>query len=105
MGGKVGLDIVGLSPFFLSARTKKPDTPPTPPRYILRRCRAPTLVRPADGAVPSAPRNFDSSLSPFRVAGMMDPAYFVGRRAILDWTNNTFQMNLQKIEETASGGF
>jgi hypothetical protein len=36
---------------------------------------------------------------------MMDPAYFVGRRAILDWTNNTFQMNLQKIEETASGGF
>lgn len=36
-------------------------------------------------------------------AGMMDPAYFVGRRAILDWLNNTFHMNLAKIEETASG--
>jgi len=35
--------------------------------------------------------------------GMMDPAYFVGRRAILDWLNTTFQMNLSKIEETASG--
>ena len=30
-------------------------------------------------------------------------AYFVGRRAILDWLNNTFSMNLGKIEETASG--
>lgn len=37
--------------------------------------------------------------------GMMDPAYFVGRRAIIDWINNTFQMNLAKIEETASGTF
>lgn len=36
---------------------------------------------------------------------MMDPAYFVGRRAIIDWINNTFQMNLAKIEETASGTF
>ena len=34
---------------------------------------------------------------------MMDPAFFVGRRAILDWLNHTFQMNLAKIEETASG--
>jgi hypothetical protein len=40
-----------------------------------------------------------------RFAGMMDPAYFVGRKAILDWLNNTFQMNLAKIEETASGAF
>lgn len=35
--------------------------------------------------------------------GMMDPAFFVGRKAILDWLNTTFQMNLQKIEESASG--
>ena len=34
---------------------------------------------------------------------MMDPAFFVGRRAILDWVNSTFRMNLAKIEETASG--
>ena len=34
---------------------------------------------------------------------MMDAAYFVGRRAILEWINTTFQMNLAKIEETASG--
>ena len=34
---------------------------------------------------------------------MMDPAFFVGRKAILDWLNTTFQMNLQKIEESASG--
>lgn len=34
---------------------------------------------------------------------MMDPAYFVGRKAILTWLNETFCMNLQKIEETASG--
>ena len=35
--------------------------------------------------------------------GMMDPAFFVGRRAILDWLNATFKMALSKIEETASG--
>lgn len=34
---------------------------------------------------------------------MMDPAYFVGRKAILIWLNDTFHMNLSKIEETASG--
>ena len=34
---------------------------------------------------------------------MMDPAYFIGRKAIVDWINSTFQMNLGKIEETASG--
>ena len=36
-------------------------------------------------------------------AGMMDPAYFVGRKAILNWINDTFQLNLSKIEDTASG--
>ena len=35
--------------------------------------------------------------------GMMDPAYFVGRRQILEWINSTFQMSLSKIEQTASG--
>ncbi len=34
---------------------------------------------------------------------MMDPAFFVGRRAILDWLNKTFECNMTKIEETASG--
>ncbi len=34
----------------------------------------------------------------------MDPAYFVGRKEILTWINDTFHLNLQKIEETASGG-
>jgi hypothetical protein len=33
----------------------------------------------------------------------MDPAYFLGRRQILQWMNNSFQMNVGKIEETASG--
>ena len=33
----------------------------------------------------------------------MDPAYFLGRKAIIDWLNTTFQFNLSKIEETASG--
>lgn len=44
-----------------------------------------------------------ASLMSFRRLGMMDPAYFVGRKAILEWLNGTFQMNLSKIEETASG--
>jgi RP/EB family microtubule-associated protein len=34
---------------------------------------------------------------------MMDSAFFVGRRAILDWLNSSFAMNVSKIEETASG--
>lgn len=33
----------------------------------------------------------------------MDKAYFVGRKEILRWLNDTFDTNFTKIEETASG--
>mmetsp|Transcript_33011 Transcript_33011/g.40526 ORF Transcript_33011/g.40526 Transcript_33011/m.40526 type:complete len:353 (+) Transcript_33011:295-1353(+) len=35
--------------------------------------------------------------------GMMDPAYFVGKRMILEWLNDVCCLNLAKIEQTASG--
>ncbi|CAM9494549.1 unnamed protein product [Ectocarpus sp. 12 AP-2014] len=35
--------------------------------------------------------------------GMMDPAYFVGRKEILDWLNSYLSLNLSKVEETCSG--
>lgn len=35
--------------------------------------------------------------------GMMDPAYFIGRKAIIGWLNSAFDFSLTKIEETASG--
>ncbi|CAK9063956.1 Microtubule-associated protein RP/EB family member 1B (APC-binding protein EB1B) (End-binding protein 1) (AtEB1) (End-binding protein 1B) (AtEB1B) (Protein ATEB1 homolog 2) (ATEB1H2) [Durusdinium trenchii] len=38
-----------------------------------------------------------------RVVGMMDSAYFVGRKVILDWLNDLLQLRLAKIEETATG--
>ncbi|KAH8062810.1 hypothetical protein JL720_13180 [Aureococcus anophagefferens] len=38
-----------------------------------------------------------------RVVGMMDAAYFVGRRELLDWINTTLELNVQRIEDTCSG--
>lgn len=35
--------------------------------------------------------------------GIMDEAYFVGRKAILAWIENTFHLSVAKIEDTASG--
>lgn len=35
--------------------------------------------------------------------GMMDSAFFVGRKELIDWINDTLEVNLQKVEQTASG--
>ena len=35
--------------------------------------------------------------------GMMDEAYFVGRRELLGWLNATLDLDLQKVEETCTG--
>jgi RP/EB family microtubule-associated protein len=35
--------------------------------------------------------------------GMMDGAFFVGRKEIVDWINSTLDLNISKVEETASG--
>ena len=38
-------------------------------------------------------------------AGMMDGAYFVGRKEILDWINSTLELDISKIEKTANGKY
>jgi len=35
--------------------------------------------------------------------GIMDPAYFVGRKEVLRWLNDLLQTNFKKVEETANG--
>lgn len=35
--------------------------------------------------------------------GMMEGAFFVGRKEIVDWINNMCELNIGKIEDTASG--
>lgn len=35
--------------------------------------------------------------------GIMEGAFFVGRKEILDWINSTLEINLAKIEDTANG--
>jgi len=34
---------------------------------------------------------------------MMDAGYFVGRKEIVEWINDTLKLNLSKVEQTASG--
>ena len=36
-------------------------------------------------------------------SGMMEGAFFVGRKVILDWINEFLALNLGRIEETCSG--
>ena len=35
--------------------------------------------------------------------GLMDGAFFVGRKDIVDWINTTLQLSLDKVEESCSG--
>ncbi|KAJ1387309.1 calponin homology domain-containing protein [Ochromonadaceae sp. CCMP2298] len=35
--------------------------------------------------------------------GMMEGAFFVGRKEIMDWVNQTLDLNLPKVEDTANG--
>lgn len=35
--------------------------------------------------------------------GIMDGAFFVGRKEVVDWINSTLEINISKIEDTAAG--
>ena len=34
---------------------------------------------------------------------MMDPAYFVGKKILLEWINDLLKLDVKKIEHTCSG--
>jgi hypothetical protein len=36
---------------------------------------------------------------------MMDAGYFVGRKEVVDWINETLKLSLTKVEQTASGAW
>jgi len=38
-------------------------------------------------------------------AGIMDPAYFVGRKELLAWINGFLDLDYTKVEEMSSGTF
>ncbi|OQS02252.1 hypothetical protein THRCLA_05359 [Thraustotheca clavata] len=42
-------------------------------------------------------------MSSDQAIGMMDGAYFVGRKEILDWVNSTCALGLTKVEQTCTG--
>ena len=35
--------------------------------------------------------------------GMMNEAYFVGKRVLIDWVNNFLEINIEKVEQMANG--
>lgn len=44
-----------------------------------------------------------SSVNDGSSVGMMDPAYFVGKKILLEWINDLLKLDVKKIEDTCSG--